>query len=105
VARGNGLKSTAMLLVGGVIGVALAPTLLPALAKLARPATKAGIRTGLLLFERGRIAAAELWETLEDLTAEVQAEFDAERALHRQPAARPPASPEAASGPGPNVVH
>ena len=101
----DGLKSAATLVVGGMVGVALAPAVAPALARFARPAAKAGIRAGLLLFERGRFAAAELRETLEDITAEVQAEFDAEKAQDRPEAARPGASADAVHAASPEIVH
>jgi Protein of unknown function (DUF5132) len=75
VALADGWKSAATLLIGGAIGVILAPTLAPALAGAARPAAKAAIKAGLLLFDRARLAAAELRESVEDITAEVQAEL------------------------------
>jgi hypothetical protein len=101
VAFRDGLKSAATLVVGGMVGVALAP----ALARFARPAAKAGIRAGLLLFERGRVAAAELRETLEDITAEVQAEFDAEKAHGHTEAAGPVVSPDVVHTASPEIVH
>jgi Protein of unknown function (DUF5132) len=99
VALSNGWKSTATLMVGGLIGVVLAPAIAPALGRVARPAAKAGIKAGLVLFERGRLVAAELLETMEDITAEVQAEFDEERGIHRTERAAVQTSP------GPDVVH
>lgn len=101
----DGLKSAATLVVGGMIGVALAPAVAPALARVARPAAKAGIRAGLLLFERGRVAAAELRETLEDITAEVQAEFDAEKAQGNLEAAGSVVSPDVVHTASPEIVH
>jgi Protein of unknown function (DUF5132) len=85
LALGNRLKSAATLVVGGILGVVLAPALAPALTGLMRPAVKAGIKAGLLLFERGQLAAAELRESLEDITAEVQAELAAGRAPEQPP--------------------
>jgi hypothetical protein len=99
VALSNGWRSTATLVVGGLIGVVLAPAIAPALGRVARPAAKAGIKAGLVLFERGRVAAAELRETVEDITAEVQAELHEERATHRSETA------ELQTSPGPDVVH
>jgi hypothetical protein len=59
------------------IGVAiLAPLLLPTVAKAARPLARAAIKSGLLLFEKGRETAAELGEVMEDLLAEAQAEIE-----------------------------
>lgn len=48
-------------------GVVLAPAL--------RPAARAAVKTGILLFEKGREWAAEAGETFEDLVAEVRAEL------------------------------
>jgi hypothetical protein len=96
VALTNGWKSAATLVVGGVIGVLLAPTLAPALARAARPTAKFGIKAGLLLFERGRLAAAELRETMDDITAEVRAELEQEQAM-------PPASADTPAST--DVVH
>lgn len=79
---GNGWRSVMTLAAGGLIGIALAPALAPALGQLVRPAAKAGIKAGLLLFERGRMAVSELRETVEDITAEVHAELEQERATH-----------------------
>lgn len=97
MALGNGWKTAATLAVGGAIGVFLAPAVGPALGRLVRPAAKAGIKAGLMLLERSRMAAAELRETVEDITAEAQAEFDEERGLHPAPAVE--------SAAGPDVVH
>ncbi|BBA35901.1 uncharacterized protein sS8_3969 [Methylocaldum marinum] len=48
-------------------GVVLAPAL--------RPAARAAVKTGILLFEKGREWTAEAGETFEDLVAEVRAEL------------------------------
>ena len=82
-------------MVGGLIGVALAPALTPALTRLARPAAKAGMKAGLQLFERGRLAAAELREAMEDIAAEARAELEEEQVL----------SSQTETTPGPGVVH
>ncbi len=84
---GNGWKSAVTLVVGGLIGVVLAPSVAPALGRLIRPAAKAGLRAGWVLFERGRVAAAELRETVEDITAEVRAEIEEERGMQQTAAA------------------
>jgi hypothetical protein len=59
---------------GGAIGVVLAPAVAPAFARIARPAMKGALRVGLIAYRRGREAAAELMETVEDVAAEVKAE-------------------------------
>jgi hypothetical protein len=60
--------------VGGIAGVFLAPVVAPALARWSRPGMKAAIKAGLAIYERGRLTAAELRETVEDVTAELAAE-------------------------------
>lgn len=62
------------------VGVALlAPVALAGLAGVGRPAARAAIKAGLLMYEKGLETAAELGEILEDLVAEAEAEIDAER--------------------------
>jgi hypothetical protein len=57
------------------LGVAAASLVLfPAL----RPAARAAIKSGILLFEKGREWAAEAGEQIEDLVAEVRAELAGE---------------------------
>lgn len=63
------------MLAGGVIGVLLAPVLAPVIARYGRPAGKAAIKAGIMLYRRGREAAAELVEAAEDLAAETKAEL------------------------------
>lgn len=58
------------------VGVAvLGPILLPPLARAAKPAAKAAIKSGLLMVEKGRETLAELGEMTEDLVAEAKAEL------------------------------
>lgn len=58
------------------IGVALlAPVLLPAVAGIARPLARAAMKSGIIAYEKGREAAAELREVVEDLMAEAQSEL------------------------------
>ncbi len=51
----------------------LAPVLLPALARITRPAMGAAMRAGTSAWERGREAFAEFSEYAEDLAAETRA--------------------------------
>jgi hypothetical protein len=62
------------MLAGVAAGVFLAPIILPALSRWGRPATKAAIKAGMAVYQRGREAAAELRETVEDVAAEIEAE-------------------------------
>jgi hypothetical protein len=64
----NGVAKGVVIGLGMVAaGVVLAPAL--------RPAARAAVKTGILLFEKGREWAAEAGETFEDLVAEVRAEL------------------------------
>ena len=58
------------------IGVTvLGPILLPPLVRVAKPAAKAAIKSGLVLLEKGRETLAELGEMTEDIVAEAKAEL------------------------------
>jgi cytochrome P450 len=70
------------LLAGLVIGVGaivMAPIVLPVVAAVSRPLAKSTIKTGVILFEKGREAAAEMTEVIEDLIAEARAELEQSR--------------------------
>lgn len=69
--KGNVLTGLAI----GVGSAVLAPALVPILASVAKPLTKAAIKGGLIIFERGKEVAAETQEILEDLVAEARAEL------------------------------
>lgn len=67
---------------GGVTGIAvgigtalLAPIVIPALAEVGKPLTKAAIKEGILLYEKSKEAMAEVTEVFEDLVAEAKAEL------------------------------
>ncbi|MGA3172846.1 MAG: DUF5132 domain-containing protein [Syntrophorhabdales bacterium] len=64
----------------GVGSVIIAPLIVPALSKAAKPLAKAAIRGGLTLFETGREKLAEMHEVVDDLMAEAKAEIAAEQA-------------------------
>jgi hypothetical protein len=61
----------------GVGAVLLAPVIVPVLASVGKPLAKSAIKSGIILFQKGREAAAELTEVFEDLVAEAQAELAA----------------------------
>lgn len=59
------------------VGVAiLAPVIAPVLASVGKPLAKSMIKSGMLLYEKGRETAAELGEVFEDLMAEAKAELE-----------------------------
>ena len=64
----------------GVGAAVLIPMAAVALAPYLKPAARTAIKLGILALEKAREAAAELAETLEDVTAEVQDELRAARA-------------------------
>ncbi|MEB3312188.1 MAG: DUF5132 domain-containing protein [Snowella sp.] len=69
--QNNGTK-TLVLAIGAVI---LAPTV----ASLLKPVAKAGIKTGVILYQKTKEALAETTEQLGDLVAEAKAEVLAEQ--------------------------
>jgi hypothetical protein len=73
----SGLKGNVMLgLAIGIGAAVLGPAVLPALAGVAKPLLKAAIKSGLLLYEKGKETAAELSEVVEDVVAEAKAEME-----------------------------
>lgn len=60
----------------GVGAIVLAPVVLPVIAAVSRPIAKSAMKTGVIMFEKGREAAAEMREVFEDLVAEARAELD-----------------------------
>jgi hypothetical protein len=66
-----------------VFATAVVPVL-PVLAKAARPAARAAIKSGILLAERGREFMSEASEELEDILAEARADLQRESAM-KQP--------------------
>ncbi len=59
----------------GLAAIVLIPILLPVITRTARPLMRAAIKTGLILYERGCEAVAEAQEVIEDVMAEVRAEW------------------------------
>jgi hypothetical protein len=59
------------------IGVAvLAPVAIAVLSGAARPVARSALKSGILLYEKGREKVSEFGEIIEDLTAEAQAEME-----------------------------
>jgi hypothetical protein len=79
---------TSLIVGAGVI--VLGPILVPAVARVARPAAKAAVKAGIMVFERGQEAVAEIREMAEDVHAEARAELG-QRAEHAAAAAQGPA--------------
>jgi galactitol-specific phosphotransferase system IIC component len=72
----NGFKGN---ILGGLaigIGAAvLAPVVMPVLVSVVKPLAKAAIKGGIVLYEKGREAVAEVSEMTEDIVAEAKAEL------------------------------
>ena len=81
------LQSALGIAVAGLAGMLLAPVMLPAVARVARPAVKGAVKAGFIMVMRGRETIAELTEMAEDMLAEVQAELAAEAAAGAKAAA------------------
>lgn len=59
------------------VGIAiLAPLVTPILVSVGKPLAKSMIKTGMLLYDKGRETAAELGEVFEDLVAEAKVELE-----------------------------
>jgi hypothetical protein len=72
----DGLKGSVVTgLAVGIGAIVLAPAVLPALAGVAKPLLKAAVKSGIILFEKGKETAAELSEVVEDIVAEARAEM------------------------------
>ncbi|HMK43014.1 MAG TPA: DUF5132 domain-containing protein [Dissulfurispiraceae bacterium] len=72
----NGLKGN--ILTGLAIGIGaavIAPSVIPVLASAFKPAAKAAIKGGVLLYEKGKESIAEMSEVMEDIIAEAKAEL------------------------------
>jgi hypothetical protein len=70
--KGNILGGLAI----GIGASVLAPVVIPVLASVVKPLSKAAIKGGYLLYEKGRETLAEVQEVVEDLVAEANAEIE-----------------------------
>ncbi len=70
--KGNILGGLAI----GIGASVVAPVVIPILATVVKPLTKAAIKGGFLLYEKGRETLAEVQEVVEDLVAETKTEME-----------------------------
>lgn len=70
----NGIKLGTGLAIG-VGALILAPTVVPAVAAILKPLAKAAIKSGFIVYEKGKEVLAETREVFEDLAAEARAEL------------------------------
>jgi hypothetical protein len=75
---GGGLKTGGAIAIGAGV-VLLAPIVIPVVASVLKPLTKALIKGGLLAYENARIAIAETTETIEDIAAEARSAIAADQ--------------------------
>ena len=64
----------------GIVAAVLVPIALPVVARAAKPFAKALVKSGIIVYEKGREAVAELGEVMEDVVAEAKAEIEQEHA-------------------------
>ena len=70
------------LLKGAALGVGVAllvPVAMIALAPVIRPLARTALKSGLMVYEKGRETLEELGETIDDVRAEVEEELTEER--------------------------
>jgi len=91
------LRAAVGMAVAGLAGVLLAPVILPAVARVARPAVKGAVKAGFIMVTRGRETLAELTEMAEDMVAEVKAELEAEAATAAKAATAETVAPAGAT--------
>jgi hypothetical protein len=81
----------------GVLAAAVGRRIAPAFAGLGRPVAKAAIKSGLILYDRGRVQFAVMRETFDDLAAEARVEIERESREEAAGAAAAPAPKESAA--------
>ncbi|HWP49556.1 MAG TPA: DUF5132 domain-containing protein [Candidatus Limnocylindrales bacterium] len=59
----------------GVGATILSPVVIPIAANVVKPLAKAAIKSGILIYEKGRELVAEAGEMVEDIIAEAKAEL------------------------------
>lgn len=72
--KGNAAVTLAI----GLAGAVLIPIVLPVVARAVRPLAKAVIKSGLIVYEKGRESFAEMGEVVEDMVAEAKSEIEHE---------------------------
>jgi hypothetical protein len=82
----------------GAGAVLLAPIVLPVVAGVGKSLLKAGIKGGLIIYEKGKVAIEEAKETIEDLTAEAKAELAGEEEVEAAPIKKKAAMPAVKEG-------
>ena len=66
----------------GIGAAILVPVAFAVLSGAARPVARAAVKSGILLYEKGREKAAEFGEVMDDLAAEARAEIEQSHAAN-----------------------
>jgi len=80
----------------GVAAAVVVPIVIPAVARAARPLARTAVKTGIILYEKGREEMAKAGEDLDDLIAEARAELAEDNPFAAPADAAPPAAEESA---------
>ncbi|MFP3913187.1 MAG: DUF5132 domain-containing protein [Desulfobacteraceae bacterium] len=70
----------------GAAAVLLAPIVVPVASGILKSLAKAGVKGGMILYEKGRELAEESRETLEDIAAEARSELQEQSGAEEKPA-------------------
>lgn len=91
--------NVAMGLAVGLAAAVLVPIVLPVVVRAAKPVAKAIIKTGLIVYEKGRESLAEAGEVMEDMVAKAKSELEHEHvAKMAATQAVPPVTPSQSPG-------
>ncbi|MBH8556156.1 DUF5132 domain-containing protein [Nostocaceae cyanobacterium CENA357] len=72
--------------VPGIAAIVLLPVIIPAVGGISKSLTKATIKGGIVLYEKGKGVIAEVGENFEDIIAEAKAELAEQHTSNIEPA-------------------
>jgi hypothetical protein len=84
----------------GIGAAILTPVIVPLISSIGKPLAKSAIKTGILVFEKGRETVAELGEVLDDLIAEAKVEMESGALATGTTVAAAQAGEDAGAAPG-----
>jgi len=90
--------NVAMSLAVGLAAAVLVPIVLPVVVRAAKPVAKAIIKTGLIVYEKGRESLAEAGEVMEDMVAEAKSELEHEHMAKMAATQAAPVTPSQSPG-------
>lgn len=98
--KGGGLATVVI----GAAVILLAPVVVPVVVQAARPLLKEAIKGGILCFQKGREAMAEVGEMFDDVVAEARAELEAGKGQPAETVEAEAGKAPGAGEPGPEAV-